>query len=65
MKQIDPMAEDMFEKARRAFFGPVSIIPTVNASSAESRKPQRPLITEVTGPSPDEHGGNPSPVFHS
>jgi hypothetical protein len=40
MKRADPMAEDSFEKARRAFFGTVATIPNVSAPLAECPKPQ-------------------------
>jgi len=39
MKQADPVAEDMFEKARKAFFGTANVIPRANASAAESLAP--------------------------
>jgi hypothetical protein len=35
MKQTDPMAEDMFEKAREAFFGTANVKPKVNSSSVQ------------------------------
>lgn len=40
MKQTDPMAEDMFEKARAAFFGTAKTSPRPSASSADSLKPR-------------------------
>lgn len=40
MKQTDPMAEDLFEKARAAFFGTAKTSPRPSASSAEPLKPR-------------------------
>jgi hypothetical protein len=52
MKQANPMAEDMFEKAREAFFGAAKTLPKPSASSAEFLKPRNePSPKEVTGPS--------------
>jgi len=39
MKPADPTAEDMFEKARKAFFETANARPKANASSAESLVP--------------------------
>ena len=56
MKQANPMAEDMFEKAREAFFGIVKTSPKPSASSAEFLKPRNePRQKQVTGPSADGH----------
>jgi hypothetical protein len=56
MKQANPMPEDMFEKAREAFFGTVRTSPKPSASSAEFLKPRNePPSKEVTGPSSDKH----------
>jgi hypothetical protein len=50
------MAEDMFDKAREAFFGSTNVIPKANASPTESRKPRRTSsIKEITGPFPEKH----------
>ena len=54
MKPANPAAEDMFERAREAFFGTANNTPKPGASSAEASKPRseaRP--TEVTGSSSD------------
>jgi hypothetical protein len=40
MKRVNPMAEDSFEKARRAFFGTVATIPKVSAPLTECLNPQ-------------------------
>jgi hypothetical protein len=40
MKQTNQMAEDMFEKAREAFFGTTETSPKSSASSGEFLKPQ-------------------------
>jgi len=40
MKQANPMGEDMFEKARAAFFGTAKTSPRPSASPAESLKPR-------------------------
>jgi hypothetical protein len=51
MKQANPMQEDMFEKAREAFFGTVKSSPRTSASSAESLNPRNePPPPKVTGP---------------
>jgi hypothetical protein len=51
MKQEDPMKEDMFEKAREAFFGTVKTPPKPSAFPAEFLKPRNELPpTKVTGP---------------
>jgi hypothetical protein len=56
MKQANPMAEDMFEKAREAFFGNAKTSTKPSASSAEFLKPRNePPAKEVTGPSADKH----------
>jgi hypothetical protein len=60
------MAEDMFEKAREAFFGSANIIPKVNAPSGGFLQRQSaPPSREVTGPAPDKHEGDQSLAFHS
>jgi hypothetical protein len=48
MKEANPMAEDMFEKAREAFFGTSETSPKPSASSAEFLK----LRNEDPGPIP-------------
>jgi hypothetical protein len=54
MKQADPMAEDMFEKAREAFFGTAKTSPRPSAPLAEHLKPPNERSRkEVAGPSPD------------
>ena len=40
MKQVNPVAEDTFEKARRAFFGTIATMPNVSAPLPECLKPQ-------------------------
>jgi hypothetical protein len=40
MKQANPTAEDMFEKAREAFFGTTKTLPKPSASSADFLKPR-------------------------
>jgi hypothetical protein len=40
MKRVNPMAEDSFEKARRAFFGTVATIPKMSAPLTERLKSQ-------------------------
>jgi hypothetical protein len=40
MKQTNQMAEDMFEKAREAFFGTTETSPQSSASSGEFLKPR-------------------------
>lgn len=50
MKLVNPVAEDMFERAREAFFGTANNIPKPSASSAELLKPRsEPQSKEVTG----------------
>jgi hypothetical protein len=54
MKQASPMAEDLFEKAREAFFGTVKTSQKPSASSAELPEPRYdPPEKKVTGPSVD------------
>jgi hypothetical protein len=56
MKQANPTGEDMFEKAREAFFGTVKTPPKPSALPAEFLKPRNePPPTELTGPSSSEH----------
>jgi hypothetical protein len=56
VKHTNPMAEDMFEKARGAFFGTAKTSPNPSASSAEPLKPQNePLPKEVTGLSSEKY----------
>jgi len=56
MKQANPTTEDMFEKAREAFFGTVRTQPKPSASSAEFLKPRNePSPREAAGPSSDKH----------
>jgi hypothetical protein len=51
-KHADPMEEDSFEKARRAFFGTAKTSPEANASSADFFQPRNELPSqEVAGPS--------------
>lgn len=45
MKPANPLAEDMFEKAREAFFGSPNATPTPSVSSA---KPQSKLSVKDT-----------------
>jgi hypothetical protein len=40
MEVENPMAEDMFETARKAFFGTERTIPTPRVSPAEPQKPR-------------------------
>jgi hypothetical protein len=54
MKQSNPMAEDMFEKAREAFFGTAKTSPKPNASLAEFLKPRdEPHQNQLTDHSAD------------
>lgn len=56
MKLVNPMPEDMFEKAREAFFETAKTSPKPGASSAESLKPRsEPAPTELADPSSDKH----------
>jgi hypothetical protein len=56
MKQANLMAEDMFEKAREAFFGTVKMSPKPSASSPEFVEPRNELPQrEATSSSSDEH----------
>jgi hypothetical protein len=61
MKQANPMGEDMFEKAREAFFGTVKTSPKPSALPAEFLKPR----TELTGPSSNEHEETQTGVFNT
>jgi hypothetical protein len=55
MKDAKPMKEDMFEKAREAFFGTAKTSPKPSTFPAEFFKPRNePPPTKVTGPSPNE-----------
>ena len=49
------MADDMFEKAREAFFGTVRASPKPNASSAEFVKPRNDPSEKQVTPSADRH----------
>ena len=40
MKQVNPMAEDSFEKARGVFFGTVATVPKVSAPPTDCLKPE-------------------------
>jgi hypothetical protein len=40
MKRANPMAEDSFEKARKAFFGTAGATPKVSTPLTECLKPQ-------------------------
>jgi hypothetical protein len=40
MKQVNPMAEDSFEKARSVFFGTIATLPKVSAPPTERLKPE-------------------------
>ena len=40
MKQVNPMEEDSFEKARSVFFGIVATVPKVSAPQTECLKPE-------------------------
>ena len=52
------MAEDSFEKARKAFFGTGETTPKPSASPAEFFKPRNaPLTKKPPSPSSDEHAG--------
>jgi hypothetical protein len=58
------MANDMFEKAREAFFGTVSASPKPSGSSAEFLKPRNdPPEKQVTTPSGDGHEAAQPPVL--
>jgi len=46
MKRANPMAEDSFEKARKAFFGIAATAPKVSAPLTECRKPQDSPVRE-------------------
>ena len=52
------MAEDMFEQARKAFFGTAKISAERSDTSTEILNPRNePAPREVTGPFSDEHEG--------
>jgi hypothetical protein len=56
VKQTNPMAEDMYEKARGAFFGTAKTSPKPSASSAELLRVQNePSPKEVTKLSSDKY----------
>jgi hypothetical protein len=56
MAERNPMAEDMFEKARRAFFGTAKTSPERSDNSAELLYPaDEHRSKEVIGPSLDHH----------
>ena len=56
MTEQYPMSDDMFEKARVAFFGTAKISPQQSHQLAEFVSPQdEPMPTEFTGPSSNEH----------
>jgi hypothetical protein len=48
MKQAEPVAEDMFEKARKAFFGTAKTSPKPNGSSDEHLKPRNEFPTKMS-----------------
>ncbi len=55
MKAGNLMAQDMFEKAREAFFGAPKTSPEPSAPSVEYLKPRNePSLEDVNGPSPKE-----------
>ena len=55
MNKVNPTADDLFEKAREAFFGTVKTSRRPSASPTEFLKPRNePSPKIVTGPSSDE-----------
>jgi hypothetical protein len=65
MKQTSPMAKDMFEKAREAFFGTAKASAKPSVSSAESLKPRNDppgkQVSDPAGKGP-EPGQSPVPT---
>jgi hypothetical protein len=60
------MGEDMFEKAREAFFGTVKTSPKPSALPAEFLKPRNePPRTELTGSPSNEHEETQTGVFNT
>jgi hypothetical protein len=55
MELVNAVPEDMFEKARAAFFGTAQSSSRSTASSSDFFKPRsEPTATEVTSPSSDK-----------
>jgi hypothetical protein len=52
MERANPMAEDMFEKARKAFFGTGKTTPNLSASPAEFLKPRNEPRATKKSPAP-------------
>jgi hypothetical protein len=48
MKQAESVAEDMFEKAREAFFGTAKTSPEPSGSSAEHLEPRNKFPTKMS-----------------
>jgi hypothetical protein len=64
MKQASTMAEDMFEKAREAFFGTAKARAKPSVSSAESLKPRNdPPEKQVTDPADNGQEPDQPPVL--
>ena len=64
MKPGNPMGEDMFERAREAFFGTAKSPPKPITSSTEFLKPRNePSPEEVTAPFRDERRATQPVVF--
>ena len=64
MKPGNALAEDMFERAREAFFGTAKTLPEPNTPSTEFIKLRNESSPEeVTGPCPEKHGAAQAVVF--
>jgi hypothetical protein len=55
MEHVNPVAEDVFERAREAFFGPANNTPRPSAPSPQFLEPRsEPRPREVTSSSSDK-----------